>query len=89
MRINGKYVNQLNDREIESIAKFRLKYWMSLTAAKKILNRDKSTIHRIEKMYAEKNKIFEEKIYGLDNYFENQGKEFFNIQEKNTKIGRR
>ena len=52
LRINGKYVNQLNDREIESIAKFRLKYWMSLTAAKKVLNRDKSTIHRIEKMYA-------------------------------------
>lgn len=86
---NGKYVNQLNDREIESIAKFRLKYWMSLTSAKKVLNRDKSTIHRIEEKYAENNKIFEEKLSGLNNYFESREKVFFYNQEKNTKIGRK
>ena len=86
---NGKYVNQLNDREIESIAKFRLKYWMSLTSAKKVLNRDKSTIYRIEEMYAENNKIFEEKLSGLNNYFESREKFFSYNQEKNTKIGRR
>ena len=62
---------------------------MSLTAAKKVLNRDKSTIYRIEEMYAGKNKIFEEKLSGLNNYFESREKFFFYNQEKNTKIGRR
>ena len=63
--------------------------YVTLNELIKNLNIDKSTIYRIEEMYAENNKIFEEKLSGLNNYFESREKFFFYNQEKNTKIGRR
>ena len=67
----------LNSEEKEAIAKYRLKYHLSLTSMKDIVKRDIGTIKNLENELAEGNEIYKEKLEELNNYYDNDNKNYF------------
>lgn len=67
----------LNNEEKEAIAKYRLKYHLSLNSMKDIVKRDKDTIKKFENELAESNEIYKEKLEELNNYYDKDNKNYF------------
>lgn len=67
----------LNNEEKEAIAKYRLKYYLSLNSMKDIVKRDKDTIKKFENELAESNEIYKEKLEELNNYYDKDNKNYF------------
>ena len=67
----------LNNEEKEAIAKYRLKYHLSLNSMKDIVKRDKDTIKKFEYELAESNEIYKEKLEELNNYYDKDNKNYF------------
>lgn len=65
----GKRTQELTEKELESITRYRLKYGLSKKACSSIIRRGTKTIKALEERLAEKNPIFKEKIEDLDQYW--------------------
>lgn len=81
----GKKLSDLTDEEKDALASYRLKYYCSLTLAKKVLHRDKQSIINIEQQKALKDPIFARKLFELNLKFEQEQNNFL----INNRIGRR
>lgn len=77
----GKKRN-LTQEEKDSLARYRLKYYIPLTEAKEVLQRDKDTIKRYEEDLASRDIIFKKKLDTLNYEYTYRGKKYLEIKAK-------
>lgn len=75
--LDSKDKKYLSEEEKDSLARYRLKYYLSITSMKSVTNRSKETIRSCESQLAEKDLIYQEKLEELNNFYDKLNKNYF------------